>query len=108
MSISGREYTLDWTGVLTPAAYAETPGTTLTETASIKTEDLSTLAGSWQGTGALSGTRVDYALSIVPDAVPDCPEAPPPLCSGIEGGCLPAEPPAIESPLVYSISGVVN
>ena len=108
MQISGEEYRLGWTGVLTPTAYVGTTGTVLKETGSIETKDLSTLSGTWQGTGDLAGTRVDYALTLIPDAVPDCPGERPPQCAEIEGGCLPAEPPAAEGPIVYEISGVVN
>jgi len=107
MVITGEEYRLDWTGVLTPTAYAGTPGTALEEMASIETKDLSTLSGTWQGTGELIGTRVDYVLTIIPDAKPECPSEPPPQCTDIEGGCQPAEPPAVREPTVYDMSGVV-
>ena len=108
MKITGKVYWLDWTGVLIPTVYVGMPGTTLEETASIKTKDLSTLSGTWQGTGDLVGTTVDYVLTIVPDATPVCPSEYPAQCADIEGGCLPAEPPYVEGPTVYEMSGFVN
>jgi hypothetical protein len=108
MKITGEEYQLDWTGVLTPTAYADTTGTVLEETASIETKDLSMLSGTWLGTGDLAGTRVDYTLTVIPGAQPDCPSEHPPQCKDIEGGCLPAAPPAVREPTVYDMSGVVN
>jgi hypothetical protein len=95
---------LDWTGVLIPTDYLGTEGTTLEETASIKTKDLSTLSGTWQGTGELEGVSVDYVLTINEDASPDCPGVYPPQCEDI-GGCVPAEPPYYVGPTVYNMSG---
>jgi hypothetical protein len=108
MKIVGKEYQLAWTGVLIPSAYADSKGTALAETAYIETKDLSTLSGTWQGKGDLAGNHVDYSLTIIPDATPDCPSDHPPQCADIEGGCLPAEPPAVRKPTVYGISGSVN
>lgn len=108
MKITNKVYWLDWTGVLTPTAYVGTTGTVLEETASIKTKDLSTLSGTWQGTGDLVGTSVDYVLVLNPAATPDCPSEYPPQCADILGGCLPAEPPYVEGPTVYDMSGFVN
>jgi hypothetical protein len=108
MKFTGKEYWLSWTGVLAPTAYADRTGTVLEETASIETKDLSTLSGTWQGTGDLAGTRVDYTLTVIPGATPDCPSEHPPQCADIEGGCLPAESPAVREPTVYDMSGVVN
>jgi len=108
MKISKEAYWLDWTGVLTPTAYSHMTGTVLKETASIKTKDLSTLSGTWQGTGDLAGTSVDYVLTVVPGAVPDCPSERPPQCEDIAGGCLPAKPPYVEDFIIYDMSGFVN
>jgi hypothetical protein len=108
MKIVGKEYQLAWTGVLIPTAYAHKTGTVLAETAYIETKDLSTLSGTWQGKGDLAGTHVDYTLTIIQSATPDCPSEYPPQCADIEGGCLPAEPPAVREPTVYDISGIVN
>lgn len=108
LQIIGDEFLLEWKGVLIPTAYADTTGTVLRETRSIRTKDLSTLSGTWQGTGDLAGTRVDYVLKMIPGGVPDCPGESPSQCAEIEGGCLPAKPPAVERPIVYQISGVVN
>ena len=108
MKIIGKMYSLDWTGVLTPTLYAGTTGTVLAETASIKTKDLSTLSGTWQGTGDLRGTRVNYQLTAIPGAAPDCPAEHPPQCADIAGGCLLAEPPFVEAAVVYEISGFID
>ena len=108
MKIIEKVYRLDWKGVLTPTAYAGTTGTALEEIASIETSDLSTLSGTWRGSGELADTRVDYLLTVVPGAKADCPSDPPPQCADIAGGCLPAEPPFVEEPIVYDISGYVN
>jgi hypothetical protein len=108
MKISTEAYWLDWTGVLTPTAYLGATGTVLKETASIKTKDLSKISGTWQGTGDLAGTSVDYVLTIVPDAAPDCPREYPPQCEELAGGCLPAEAPYVEKTTVYEMSGFVN
>ena len=107
MKATKKVYWLSWTGVLIPTAYVGTPGTTLSETAEIKTKDLSTLSGTWQGTGALEGTSVDYVLTVNPTATASCPSEQPPQCADIEGGCLPAVPPYTE-PVVYDMSGFVN
>jgi hypothetical protein len=107
MKITKKVYWLDWTGVLTPTAYVGTTGTVLEETASIKTKDLSTLSGTWQGTGDLLGTSVDYVLVLDPVATPNCPSEQPIQCADV-GGCLPAEPPFVEGPTVYDMSGFVN
>lgn len=96
-------YWLEWTGVLIPTAYAGTTGTALKETASIETTDLSRLSGTWQGTGELSDTSVDYVLKVDPDSSTNCPSEEPPQCAGIEGGCISAQ-----QPLVYRISGSVS
>ena len=96
-------YWLEWTGVLIPTAFAGTTGTVLEETASIETTDLSTLSGTWQGTGELSETSVDYVLKVDPDSSADCPSEEPPQCAGIEGGCM-----RVQQPLVYRISGSVS
>jgi len=96
-------YWLEWTGILIPAAYAGTTGTVLKETASIETTDLSTLSGTWQGTGELSDTSVDYVLKVDPDSSTNCPSEEPPQCAGIDGGCMRAQ-----QPLVYRISGSVS
>jgi len=106
MKIAGKEYWLDWTGILTPTAYAGTSGTALEETASIQTTDLSMLHGTWLGTGELEGVRVDYVLRVNPDAAPDCPGEQPSQCADVVGGCLPAKPP--QPPIVYDISGIVH
>lgn len=108
LKITRKVYWLDWKGVLIPTDYLGVPGTTLEETASIKTKDLSTLSGTWQGTGDLAGTSVDYVLTIIPDATPNCPSEYPAQCAVIVGGCLPAEPPYVEGPTVYAMSGFVN
>ena len=107
MKITKQVYWLDWTGVLIPTDYIGMPGTALEEAASIKTKDLSTLSGTWQGTGDLAGTSVDYVLTIIPDATPDCPSEHPPQCADIVGGCLPAIPPYVQDPAVYAMSGFV-
>lgn len=107
MKATKQVYWLDWTGVLIPTDYVGIPGTALEETASIKTKDLSTLSGTWQGTGDLAGTSVDYVLTIIPDATPDCPSEQPLQCADING-CLPAEPPYVLGPTVYEMSGFVN
>ena len=96
-------YWLEWTGILIPAPYAGTTGTVLKETASIETTDLSTLSGTWQGTGELSDTSVDYVLKVDPDSSTNCPSEEPPQCAGIDGGCMRAQ-----QPLVYRISGSVS
>jgi len=106
MKIAGKEYWLDWTGILTPTAYAGTSGTALEETASIQTTDLSMLHGTWLGTGELEGVRVDYVLTVNPDTAPDCPGEQPSQCADVAGGCLPAQPP--QPPIVYDISGFVH
>ena len=98
---------LDWNGVLTPTDYVGTTGTVLEETNSIKTKDPSTLSGTWQGTGDLLGTSVDYVLVLDAVAEPDCPIEHPSQCADV-GGCLPAEPPYFEGPTVYNMSGFVN
>jgi hypothetical protein len=108
MKISGETYWLDWTGVLTPTTYSHLTGTVLEETTSIKTKDLSTLSGTWQGTGDLAGTSVDYVLTVVPDATPECPGEYPPQCENVAGGCLPAKPPYVENTVVYDMTGVVH
>jgi hypothetical protein len=108
MKISKEGYWLDWTGVLTPTAYSHLTGTVLRETASIKTTDLSTLSGTWQGTGDLAGTSVDYVLTVAPGATPDCPGEYPPQCEDLAGGCLEAKPPYVEDYIVYDMSGFVN
>lgn len=108
MKITAKVFWLDWIGVLIPTDYIGMPGTTLEETASIKTKDLSTLSGTWQGTGDLADTSVDYVLTIIPDATPNCPSEQPAQCADIAGGCLPAEPPFVEGPTVYEMSGFVN
>jgi hypothetical protein len=108
MKISKETYWLDWTGVLTPTAYSHMTGTVLRETASLKTKDLSTLSGTWQGTGDLVGTSVDYVLTVVPGATPDCPSEYPPQCEDMAGGCHPAKPPYVEDFIVYEMSGFVN
>jgi len=107
MKITKKVYWLDWTGVLTPTAYVGTTGTVLEETASIKTKDLSTLSGTWQGTGDLTGTSVDYVLVQNPTATQNCPSEQPLQCADV-GGCLPAEPPYVEDPTIYDMSGFVN
>lgn len=100
MESSTNMYWLKWTGVLVPTAYAGKTGTALEETASIRTTDLSTLSGTWRGTGELSGISVDYLLTVDPDTPADCPGEHPPQCAGIEGGCMqPLEP------IVYHLSG---
>jgi hypothetical protein len=106
MKITRKVYWLDWTSVLVPMDYVGKA--VLEETASVKTSDLSTLSGTLQGTGDLEGTSVDYVLTIIPDATPDCPSEQPLQCADIEGGCLPAVPPYVEGPTVYDISGFVN
>lgn len=103
MKSQSNVYWLKWTGVLIPAAYANTAGTVLEEVASIETTDLSTLSGTWRGAGQLSGTSVDYVLTVDPDARPNCPGEQPPQCAGIEGGCMPAQ-----QPFVYRIAGSVS
>ena len=108
MKISKDAYWLDWTGVLTPTAYSHVTGTVLKETTSIKTKDLSTISGTWQGTGDLAGTSVDYVLTVAPDTTPDCPSEKPPQCEDITGGCLPAIPPYVGTSVVYDMSGFVN
>ena len=108
MKATMRVYWLDWTSALTPTAYVGTTGTVLEETGSIKTKDLSTLSGTLQGTGELAGISVDYVLTLNPDATPNCPGDYPAQCFDIVGGCLPAEPPYVEGPTVYEISGFVN
>ena len=102
MKITRKVYWLDWTGVLIPTDYVGTTGTVLEETASVKTKDLSTLSGTWEGTGDLAGTSVDYVLTVNPDATPDCPSEHPDQCADV-GGCLPADPPT-----VYEMSGFVD
>ena len=102
MKMTKTVYWLNWTGVLVPTGYPE--GTALEETAAIKTKDLSTLSGTWQGTGELEGVSVDYVLTINEDATPDCPGVYPPQCEDI-GGCVPAEPPYYVGPTVYDMSG---
>jgi hypothetical protein len=96
-------YWLKWTGVLIPAAYAGSAGTVLKEVASIETADLSTLSGTWRGAGELSGTSVDYVLTVDSDLPPTCPSEQPPQCAGIEGGCMQAQ-----QPFVYRITGSVS
>ena len=108
MKSTRKVYWLNWTGVLTPTAYVGTTGTVLEETASIKTKDLSTLSGTWEGTGDLEGTSVDYVLTLNDDATPNCPSEQPLQCGDINGGCLPAEPPFFLGPTVYDMSGFVN
>lgn len=108
MKITAKVFWLDWIGVLIPTDYIGMPGTTLEETASIKTKDLSTLSGTWHGTGDLAGTSVDYVLTIIPDATPNCPSEQPAQCADITGGCLPAAPPFVTGPTVYEMSGFVN
>lgn len=108
MTVTGKEYRLDWTGVLMPQAQAGATDTVLQETASVTTTDLSTLSGEWRGTGNLAGVRVDYVLTMLPDATPDCPGERPPQCADLEGGCLPAEPPYVDRFTVYEISGTVH
>jgi hypothetical protein len=73
----------------------------------IKTKDLSTISGAWEGTGDLLGTTVEYELIPQANPVPACDyDNPPAVCSDI-GGCLPAVEPYAE-PLVYEISGWVS
>lgn len=103
MKIKTNMYWLEWTGVLIPTAYAGVAGTVLKETASIETTDLSTLSGTWQGTGELSDVSVDYVLKVDPDSPTNCPSEEPPQCAGIEGGCMRAQ-----QPFVYRISGSVS
>ena len=104
MKITRAVYWLDWIAVLYPTDYEHDPTTVLEETASVKTKDLSTLSGTWQGTGELEGTVVDYVLIVDADAEPDCPNGVyPPPCDLIEGGCMEAQ-----ETLVYDMSGFVN
>jgi hypothetical protein len=108
MKISGEAYTLEWTGVLAPTAYIGMAGTVLKETATVKTRDLSTLSGTWHGSGDLEGTLVDYVLKMIPGAEAKCPDEYPPQCKDMTGGCLPAEAPQVENPVVYDMSGFVR
>ena len=103
MESSTNMYRLKWTGVLIPTAYAGKTDTALEEIASIKTTDLSTLSGTWQGTGELSGTSVDYLLVLDSDTPADCPSEQPSQCADIEGGCMQAQ-----EPFVYRLSGSVR
>ena len=103
MKSNTNEYWLKWTGVFIPTAYADRTGTALEEIASIETTDLSTLSGTWRGTGELTGTIVDYVLTVDLDTPPDCPSKQPLQCAGIEGGCMQAQ-----QPLVYRLSGSVS
>ena len=103
MKITRAVYWLDWIATLYPSDYQDDPETVLEETASVKTKDLSTLSGTWQGTGQLEGTVVDYVLVVDPDADLNCPGVYPPPCFFIEGGCMEAQ-----ETLVYDMSGFVN
>lgn len=94
-------------GVLVPYGYEGTD-TALVENVQIKSKDLSTMIGEWQGSGELLGTTVEYELIPQAEPVPVCDYSAPPAVCGDIGGCFPAKPPYVADPIVYDLSGWVD